>query len=90
MVERWLQHSFYVPLSMVPLDMRRAGLWLAALAAYGCDIFVIAANGTVPVWRMGSGVACPRVRPAGAAIERLACPAKGATADQAWQLGDRP
>jgi hypothetical protein len=48
--------NFVVPLSMVPLGMSRVESWLAALSAYGCDIFVLGEAGTVPLWRTGSGV----------------------------------
>jgi hypothetical protein len=30
--------------------------WLATLAAYRCDIFLLGETGTVPLWRTGSGV----------------------------------
>jgi hypothetical protein len=45
--------NFVVPIAMVPLGIRNAELWLAALAAYRCDIFVLAETGTVPLWRSG-------------------------------------
>jgi hypothetical protein len=48
--------NFAVPLSMVPLGMSRLELWLASLAAYGCDIYVLGETGTVPLWGTGSGV----------------------------------
>jgi hypothetical protein len=48
--------NFIVPLSMVPLGMNKIESWLASLAAYGCDIFVHGEAGTVPLWRMGSGL----------------------------------
>lgn len=48
--------KFVVPLSMVPFGIRRAEPWVAKLAAYGCDIFVLGDTGTVPLWCTGSGV----------------------------------
>ena len=39
-----------------PLGWSRVESWLATLAAYGCDIFVLGETGTVPLWRTGSGV----------------------------------
>jgi hypothetical protein len=48
--------NFAVPLSVVPLAMSRLELWLAALSAYGCDIFVNGETETVPLWRTGFGV----------------------------------
>jgi hypothetical protein len=48
--------NFVVPLSMVPFGMGSVERWLAALAAYGCDIFVLGGTGAVPLWRKGSGI----------------------------------
>jgi hypothetical protein len=48
--------NFIVPLSLVPFDMSGVESWLATLAAYGCDIFLLGETGTVPLWRTGSGV----------------------------------
>jgi hypothetical protein len=48
--------SFILPLSAVPLGMSSVESWLASLAAYCCDIFVLSETGTVPLWRTGSGV----------------------------------
>ena len=48
--------NFIVPLSMVPFGIRSAELWLARLAAYRCDIFVLGETGIVPLWRTCSGV----------------------------------
>jgi len=48
--------SFTAPLSLVPLGMSRAEAWLAALSAFGCDIFINGDGGTVPLWHRESGV----------------------------------
>jgi hypothetical protein len=48
--------NFIVPLSIVPLGMTSVESWLARLAAYGRDIFVLGETGTVPLWHTGSGV----------------------------------
>jgi len=48
--------NFVVSLSIVPLCMSSVEPWLAALAAYGCDIFLDGETGTVPLWRGDSGV----------------------------------
>jgi len=48
--------NFLVPLSTVPFGMSSVQSWLATLAAYRCDIFVLGETGTVPLWRRGSGV----------------------------------
>jgi hypothetical protein len=48
--------TFVVPIEMVPLGIRNAERWLAALVAYRCDIFVLAGTGTVPLWRTCSGI----------------------------------
>jgi hypothetical protein len=48
--------NFIVPLSLVPLGMSGVESWLATLAAYRCDIFLLGETGTVPLWRTGSGV----------------------------------
>lgn len=47
--------NFIVPISLVPLAVSRMEAWLAMLAAYGCDIFVLGETGTVPLWRKGCG-----------------------------------
>ena len=48
--------NFLVPISLVPLSMGSVESWLATLAAYGCDIFVLGETGRVPLWRTGSGM----------------------------------
>jgi hypothetical protein len=48
--------NFVVPLSMVPFRMDRVESWVAPLAAYRCDIFLLGETGTVPLWRTESGV----------------------------------
>ena len=47
--------NFVVPLSIVPLGMSSVESWLAKLAAYGCDIFVLGETETVLLWRTGFG-----------------------------------
>jgi len=48
--------TFFVPLSAVPFGIDSVECWLASLATYGCDIFLVGETGTVPLWRMGSGI----------------------------------
>ncbi len=48
--------SLILPLSAVPVGMSSVEPWLAALAAYGCDIFVLDDTGAVPLWRKGCGI----------------------------------
>lgn len=48
--------NFIVPLSLVPFDMSGVESWLATLAAYRCDIFLLGETGTVPLWCRDSGI----------------------------------
>ena len=48
--------NLVVPLPMVPFGMGSVESWLATLAAYGCDIYVLDENGKVPLWHKDSGV----------------------------------
>lgn len=47
--------NFVVPVSILPSAMSLIQSWLTSLIAYRCDIFLLAENRTVPLWRAESG-----------------------------------
>jgi hypothetical protein len=47
--------NFVVPLAILPSEVSCVESWLKCLLAYRCDIFLLAKNGTVPLWLPESG-----------------------------------
>jgi hypothetical protein len=47
--------NFFVPLEMLPVTMSLLEPRLKTLAAFGCDIYVMGADGNIPLWIRGSG-----------------------------------